>query len=118
VWNSESAAVKKTPLIEEGAASRELAAFSLNSLTQYGRTGVPSILRCFATHQTLLRDMTDISETLILVHGRPPDKRSFRANGEQTPFFPRTCIGHYPLGHRVVGCGASLHYDCKSFIND
>lgn len=39
--NSESVAAKKTPLIEENAATRELAAFSLNSLTQYGKPDVP-----------------------------------------------------------------------------
>jgi AhpD family alkylhydroperoxidase len=56
-------------LIEESAASGEVAALYDHFRTHFGRPDIPGILKCFATHPPLLRQMMDLSEQLIFVDG-------------------------------------------------
>src|ERR1700683_4975983 len=56
-------------LIEESAATDEVAALYEHFRTQFGRPDIPPILKCFATHPPLLRHMMDISEHLIFSEG-------------------------------------------------
>lgn len=56
-------------LIEESAATGEVAAFYEHFRTQFGRPDVPPILKCFATHPPLLRHVMDLSEHLIFSEG-------------------------------------------------
>jgi uncharacterized peroxidase-related enzyme len=57
------------PLIEEGAATREVADLYAHFRTHFGRPDVPGILKCFATHPPLLRHMMELSEQLIFADG-------------------------------------------------
>jgi len=56
-------------LIEESAATGEVAALYDHFRTHFGRPVVPGILKCFATHPPLLRHMMDLSEQLIFADG-------------------------------------------------
>jgi uncharacterized peroxidase-related enzyme len=56
-------------LIEEGAATAEVAALYEHFRSHFGRPDVPGILKCFATHPPLLRHMMDLSESLIFADG-------------------------------------------------
>jgi uncharacterized peroxidase-related enzyme len=56
-------------LIEESAASGEVAALYAHFRARFGRPDIPGILKCFATHPPLLRHMMDISEHLIFADG-------------------------------------------------
>jgi uncharacterized peroxidase-related enzyme len=56
-------------VIEECAATGEVAALYDHFRTHFGRPDVPGILKCFATHPPLLRHMMDLSETLIFADG-------------------------------------------------
>jgi uncharacterized peroxidase-related enzyme len=56
-------------LVEESAASDEVAALYSHFRTHFGRPDVPGILKCFATHPPLLRHMMDLSEQLIFADG-------------------------------------------------
>lgn len=56
-------------LIEESAATGEVAVLYRRFRTHFGRPDVPGILKCFATHPPLLRHMMDLSEHLIFSEG-------------------------------------------------
>jgi uncharacterized peroxidase-related enzyme len=56
-------------LIEESAATDEVAALYAHFRTHFGRPDIPGILKCFATHPPLLRYMMDLSENLIFSDG-------------------------------------------------
>ena len=56
-------------LIEESAATGEVAALYDYFRTHFGRPDVPGILKCFATHPPLLRHMMELSEQLIFRDG-------------------------------------------------
>jgi uncharacterized peroxidase-related enzyme len=56
-------------VIEESAATEEVAALYDHFRTHFGRPDVPGILKCFATHPPLLRQMMDLSESLIFAEG-------------------------------------------------
>jgi uncharacterized peroxidase-related enzyme len=56
-------------LIEESAATGEVAVLYEHFRTHFGRPDVPPILKCFATHPPLLRHMMDLSEHLIFTDG-------------------------------------------------
>ncbi len=56
-------------LIEESAATGEVAALYDHFRTHFGRPDVPGILKCFATHPPLLQHMMDLSEQLIFADG-------------------------------------------------
>ena len=56
-------------LIEESAATDEVAALYAHFRTHFGRPDIPGILKCFATHPPLLRHMMDLSEQLIFSDG-------------------------------------------------
>jgi uncharacterized peroxidase-related enzyme len=56
-------------LIEESAATGEVAALYAHFRTHFGRPDIPGILKCFATHPPLLRHMLDLSEQLIFADG-------------------------------------------------
>lgn len=57
------------PGIEESAATGEVAALYHHFRTHFGRPEVPGILKCFATHPSLLRHMMDLSESLLFADG-------------------------------------------------
>ncbi|MGD0629891.1 MAG: peroxidase-related enzyme [Terracidiphilus sp.] len=56
-------------VIEEGAASGEVAALYDHFRAHFGRPDVPGILKCFATHPPLLRHMMDLSQHLLFSEG-------------------------------------------------
>ena len=57
------------PGIEENAATGEVAALYDHFRTHFGRPEVPGILKCFATHPSLLRHMMNLSESLLFADG-------------------------------------------------
>ncbi len=57
------------PTVEEGNASAEVAALYAQFRTRFGRTEIPGILRCFATHPPLLRAMMDLAEAMLFRDG-------------------------------------------------
>ncbi|MGB7549913.1 MAG: peroxidase-related enzyme [Terracidiphilus sp.] len=66
---SASSAPTNLAVIEESAATGEVAALYDYFRTHFGRPDVPGILKCFATHPPLLRQMMDMSESLIFADG-------------------------------------------------
>jgi uncharacterized peroxidase-related enzyme len=56
-------------VIEESAATGEVAALYDHFRTHFGRPDVPGILKCFATHPPLLQHMMDLSKHLIFSEG-------------------------------------------------
>ena len=62
-------AIPNIPVIEESAATGEVAALYDHFRTHFGRPDVPGILKCFATHPPLLKQMMDLSESLIFAEG-------------------------------------------------
>jgi uncharacterized peroxidase-related enzyme len=62
-------AITNIPVIEESAATGEVAALYDHFRTHFGRPDVPGILKCFATHPPLLKQMMDLSESLIFSEG-------------------------------------------------
>ena len=56
-------------VIEESAATGEVAALYARCRDHFGRPDIPGILKCFATHPPLLWHMMDLSEQLIFVDG-------------------------------------------------
>lgn len=57
------------PLVEESSASPEVLALFQQYRDRFGRTDLPGILLCFATHPPLLRGMLEIAEHLLFVDG-------------------------------------------------
>jgi uncharacterized peroxidase-related enzyme len=57
------------PVIEESAATGEVAALYDHFRTAFGRPDVPGILKCFATHPPLLKHMMELAEQLIFADG-------------------------------------------------
>ncbi len=57
------------PLVEEASASPEVRALFQQYRDRFGRTDLPGILLCFATHPPLLRGMLEIAEHLLFVDG-------------------------------------------------
>lgn len=57
------------PLVEEAAASAEVRALFQQYRESFGRSDLPGILLCFATHPPLLRGMLEIAEGLLFVDG-------------------------------------------------
>lgn len=56
-------------LIEESEATGEVAALYDHFRAHFGRTDIPGILKCFATHPPLLRHMMDMSEHMLFTDG-------------------------------------------------
>jgi uncharacterized peroxidase-related enzyme len=69
VRNPGRSAPSNIPIIEESAASHEVAALYDHFRARFGRPDVPGILKCFATHPPLLKHMMDLSESLIFADG-------------------------------------------------
>jgi uncharacterized peroxidase-related enzyme len=57
------------PLVEEASASPEVRALFQQYRDHFGRTNLPGILLCFATHPPMLRGMLEIAEHLLFVDG-------------------------------------------------
>jgi uncharacterized peroxidase-related enzyme len=57
------------PLVEEASASPAVRALLQQYHDRFGRTDLPGILLCFATHPPLLRGMLEIAEGLLFVDG-------------------------------------------------
>jgi uncharacterized peroxidase-related enzyme len=57
------------PLVEETSASEEVCALFQRYRYRFGRTDLPGILLCFATHPSLLRGMLEIAEGLLFAEG-------------------------------------------------
>ncbi|MGA8728362.1 MAG: peroxidase-related enzyme [Terracidiphilus sp.] len=60
---------KNLGCVEEDKASNEVAELYQQFRSRIGRPDVPGILKCFATHPSLLRNMMDLSESLIFCDG-------------------------------------------------
>jgi uncharacterized peroxidase-related enzyme len=67
--NPRQSAPSNLSVIEESAATGELAALYNHFREHFGRSDVPGILKCFATHPPLLKHMMDLSESLIFADG-------------------------------------------------
>lgn len=67
VLRSSSAA--NLPVIEEADASGDVAELYERFRSNFGRPRVPGILKCFATHPVLLRNMMGLAEELLFVDG-------------------------------------------------
>jgi len=61
--------ITNIPVIEESDATGEVAALYHHFRTHFGRPDVPGILKCFATHPPLLKQIMDLSESLIFAEG-------------------------------------------------
>jgi uncharacterized peroxidase-related enzyme len=57
------------PLVEEASASPEVRTLFQQYRERFGRSDLPGILLCFATHPPLLRGMLEIAEGLLFVEG-------------------------------------------------
>jgi uncharacterized peroxidase-related enzyme len=57
------------PVVEETDATGEVAALYERYRSHFGRPAVPGILKCFATHPALLRNMMSLAENLLFVDG-------------------------------------------------
>jgi len=57
------------PVVEEGDATDEVAALYDYFRAHFGRSDVPGILKCFATHPPLLKHMMELSGRLIFSDG-------------------------------------------------
>jgi uncharacterized peroxidase-related enzyme len=57
--------VTTIPLVEEQAATGEVAEAYADYRTHFGRDQVPGILKCFATHPALLQQMIALASTLL-----------------------------------------------------
>lgn len=62
-------ALTHLPLVEEDAASGSVAAVYADYRTRFGRSHVPGILKCFATHPPLLEQMFALATSLLFVDG-------------------------------------------------
>jgi len=65
----EASSSMNLPLVEEDAASEEVAVLYDHFRSQFGRADVPGILKCFATHPPLLKHMMALSGSLIFSDG-------------------------------------------------
>ena len=57
------------PVVEEADASGEVAELYERYRSHFGRPRVPGILKCFATHPVLLKNMMGLAEDLLFVDG-------------------------------------------------
>jgi len=57
------------PVVEEADATGEVAELYERFRSHFGRPKVPGILKCFATHPALLRNMMGLAENLLFVDG-------------------------------------------------
>lgn len=57
------------PVVEEADAAGEVAEFFARYRSHFGRPAVPGILKCFATHPAMLRNMMGLAEGLLFVDG-------------------------------------------------
>jgi uncharacterized peroxidase-related enzyme len=57
------------PAVEEADASGEVAELYERYRSHFGRPTVPGILKCFATHPVLLRNMMGLAEGMLFVDG-------------------------------------------------
>jgi uncharacterized peroxidase-related enzyme len=57
------------PVVEEADAAGEVAELYERYRSHFGRPAVPGILKCFATHPVLLRNMMGLAEGLLFVDG-------------------------------------------------
>ncbi|MGA7521316.1 MAG: peroxidase-related enzyme [Acidobacteriaceae bacterium] len=57
------------PLVEEASASPEIRALFQQYRERFGRSDLPGILLCFATHPPLLRGMLEIAGGMLFVEG-------------------------------------------------
>jgi uncharacterized peroxidase-related enzyme len=57
------------PLADEASAGVEVQALFRQYRERFGRTDLPGILLCFATHAPLMRGMLEIAEGLVFVDG-------------------------------------------------
>jgi uncharacterized peroxidase-related enzyme len=57
------------PIVEEADATGEIAELYDRYRSHFGRPTVPGILKCFATHPVLLKNMMDLAENLLFIDG-------------------------------------------------
>jgi len=66
---SRASASTRLQVVEDADATGEVADLYEHFRSHFGRPDVPGILKCFATHPPLLRNMMDLSESLIFSEG-------------------------------------------------
>ncbi|MGA7352239.1 MAG: peroxidase-related enzyme [Acidobacteriaceae bacterium] len=64
-----SPASTNLPVVEEGQADAEVSLLYDQFRSRFGRQDLPGILKCFATHPPLLRNMMDIAEAVLFAEG-------------------------------------------------
>ena len=57
------------PIVEDGASSAEVAKIYADYRIRFGRSDIPGILKCFATHPPLLEQMVALASSLLFVEG-------------------------------------------------
>ena len=57
------------PIVEEASAPPEVCALYAQFRERFGRTHVPGILKCFATHPPLLEHMMGLAESMLFSEG-------------------------------------------------
>jgi uncharacterized peroxidase-related enzyme len=57
------------PIVEESQAAGEVAVLYARFKSSFGRSDIPGIPQCFATHPPLLRHMMDLAESLLFSDG-------------------------------------------------
>ncbi len=55
--------------VEEGAAGEEVRALYQEFRSRFGRSDLPGIVKCFATHPPMLRSMIDLAAEFLFVDG-------------------------------------------------
>jgi uncharacterized peroxidase-related enzyme len=63
--SNQAAADTNIPLVEEEAATGAVAEAYADYRTRFGREHVPGILKCFATHPPLLKQMIELASNLL-----------------------------------------------------
>jgi uncharacterized peroxidase-related enzyme len=65
----ESLTSTNLPVIEEGQAAGEVSLLYDHFRSSFGRSDIPGILKCFATHPLLLQHMMDLAQSLLFTDG-------------------------------------------------
>jgi uncharacterized peroxidase-related enzyme len=64
-----SSSATNLPVVEEAEATGEIAELYERYRSHFGRPTVPGILKCFATHPVLLRNMMGLAEGMLFADG-------------------------------------------------
>jgi len=95
------------PVVEEAEATGEVAELYERFRTHFGRPRVPGILKCFATHPALLRNMMGLAEELLFVDGYLARRhKEMIATLVSTENACPYCADSHGYSLRTLGCSA------------